>query len=83
VRDIEKTVRDFIVENFLFGNEEEAPEADDSFLELRLIDSTGILTLVLFLEETYDFKISDDELNPENLDSLTRIADFIEKKKSG
>lgn len=78
---IEQTVREFIVENFLFGDETDAPESDTSFLATGLIDSTGVLELVFFLEETYQIKIGDADLVPENLDSLRQIAAFIESKK--
>ncbi len=73
------TVRHFVVENFLFGDGESLKE-DTSFLEKGIIDSTGILELVMFLEETYNIKIEDDELIPENLDNLTNIAQFLERK---
>ncbi len=73
------TIRHFVVENFLFGDGESLKE-DTSFLERGIIDSTGILELVMFLEETYNIKIEDDELIPENLDNLTNIAQFLERK---
>lgn len=82
MREIETTVRSFIVENFLFGNEDKAPAPQASFLEMRLIDSTGVLELVQFLEETYGVKIQDSELTPDNLDSLEKIASFIERKQA-
>ena len=72
-------VRHFVVENFLFGDGEQLKE-DTSFLETGIIDSTGILELVMFLEETYSVKIEDDELIPENLDNLRNIAQFLKKK---
>jgi len=73
------TVRRFVVSNFLFGDGE-ALEEDTSFMEKGLVDSTGILELVMFLEETYKIKIGDDELVPENLDSLRNIGDFLNRK---
>ena len=76
------TVRHFVVENFLFGDGELLKE-DTSFLERGIIDSTGILELVMFLEETYNMKIEDDELIPENLDNLQYIARFVERKVGG
>lgn len=77
-----KVIREFVVENFLFGDGELLKE-DTSFLERGIIDSTGILELVLFLEETYNMKIEDDELIPENLDNLQNIARFIDSKVGG
>jgi acyl carrier protein len=75
-------VREYIVENFLFG-EGESLKDDTSFLEEGIIDSTGILELVMFLEETYGIKIEDDELIPENMDSLQNIAQYLERKLAG
>jgi len=68
-----------MVDNFLFGDGDRLHD-DTSFLESGIIDSTGILELVTFLEETYSIKIEDDELVPENLDSLNRIGVFLAKK---
>ena len=75
------TVRHFVVENFLFGDGESLTD-DSSFLEEGIIDSTGILELVMFLEETYDIRIEDDELVPENFDNLANIAVYLERKLS-
>ncbi len=72
-------VRKFIVENFLFGREV-AFNDDDSFLEQGIIDSTGVLELVSYLEETYEIEITDDELIPTNLDSVNRIAAYLSRK---
>ena len=77
MEEIEREVRAFIVENFLFGNADDAPEPDASFLEIGLIDSTGVLEMVAFLEEKYGIEIGDDQLTPENLDSIRRIAKFV------
>ena len=71
------TIQEFVVENFLFGDRERLNE-NTSFLESGIIDSTGILELVSFLEETYDIVIKDDELIPENLDSLKNVAQFLD-----
>ena len=72
-------VRDFVVKNFLFGDGASLKE-DTSFLEEGIIDSTGILELIMFLEETYGIEIKDSELVPDNMDSLQSIARFVEKK---
>ncbi|MCF7973127.1 MAG: acyl carrier protein [Phycisphaerae bacterium] len=73
-------VKEFLVDNFLFGDSSRLDE-DTSFLNEGIIDSTGILELIMFLEETFDIKIEDQDLTPENLDSLNNIEDFIESKK--
>ena len=72
-----KEVREYIVENFLLDEEEEAIGDSASFLESGLIDSTGILEVIAFLEEHYRIKVADDEMIPENLDSITSIASFV------
>ena len=76
-----KEVREYIIENFLLGDEEDELSDSDSFLESGLIDSTGILEVIAFLEETYDVEIADEEMIPENLDSVERVARFIASKK--
>ena len=72
-------VREFVVENFLFGDGEALKE-NTSFMEEGIIDSTGILELVFFLEETFGISVEDTELIPENFDSLTRISKYVETK---
>ena len=78
---IPKTVRHFIQENFLFGDDSSHLHDDDSFLEEGLIDSTGVLELVTFLEQTYEISIADDELVPDNLDSISAVAKFVTRKR--
>lgn len=75
------TVRQFIIDNFLFGEETDFAE-EASFLEEGIIDSTGVLELVGFLEETFNINVEDEELAPENLDSLNNIMDFLQGKVS-
>ena len=72
-------VRYFIIENFLFGDDNGLNE-ETSFLEEGIIDSTGILELVEFLEQEFGIQIADEELTPENLDSLARISAFLPAK---
>lgn len=76
------TVRQFVIENFLYGNDEKIGE-ETSFLHSGIIDSTGILELVGFLENTFGITLEDDELVPENLDSLLNISRFLERKLNG
>ncbi|MFO0679416.1 MAG: acyl carrier protein [Polyangiaceae bacterium] len=80
IEDIQKDVVSFIVQNYLFGNADGAPQADASFLESGLIDSTGILELIAHVETRYGIKVADEELVPENLDSVARISAFVAKK---
>ena len=79
---LESTVREFIVNNFLFGQDGAELTDDASLLELGIIDSTGVLELVSFLEGGYQLKIDDEELIPENLDSIRNLARFIRKKSA-
>jgi acyl carrier protein len=76
----ELELRQFIVENFLFGKEDAPLANGDSLLELGIIDSTGVLELVSFLEQKYGFTIQDEELVPENLDSIDRLVRFVRRK---
>ena len=76
------TIRTFIFENFLFDADENALKNDASFLEQGIIDSTGVLELVEWLEDEFDFQINDEELIPENLDSVNLLAAFIQRKKN-
>ena len=82
MNDLAKDLRQFVRESFLFGQEITFSD-DDSFLELGLIDSTGVLELVAFLEGEYQIRVEDDELVPENLDSIGNLVRFIESKRQG
>jgi len=80
--DIKKEIRHFIINVFMFGINE-MPFADkDSFLENGLLDSIGILELVEFIEKKYGITCEDEELTPENLDSLHNVTEYIINKKS-
>jgi acyl carrier protein len=76
-------LRKFIVTNFLFGEEsgQFTFSDDDSFQERGIIDSTGILELVCHLQEHYAIAIDDEELTPDNLDSISRVARFVDRKR--
>ena len=77
--DIKNKIKDFIIDNFLFGNAD-GLEDNTSFLEEGIIDSTGVLELITFLEENFLIKVEDEELIPENLDSINNVAGFLNKK---
>ncbi len=76
---IEYELRQFVADNFLFGQAVPLSN-DDSFLDQGIIDSTGVLELVAFLEEKYQIKIQDEELAPANLDSINRLTRFLHRK---
>ncbi len=73
-------IRAFVVENFLFGSDENLGDKT-SFLDEGIIDSTGILELVSFLEEDFSITVDDEELIPENLDSINNVTAYLERKK--
>jgi acyl carrier protein len=73
-------IRDFVTTNFYVAD----PAALDdqaSLLEHGIIDSTGVLEVIAFIEETFGITVEDDEMLPENLDSIERIATFVVRKK--
>jgi acyl carrier protein len=76
-------LRTFIVDNFLFGDASGrfTFSNDDSFQERGIVDSTGILELVCHLQERYGIEIDDAELVPENLDSVSKVARFLDRKQ--
>ena len=79
MEDVKRGVRTFVVENYLFGSDGEMND-DDSFLESGIIDSTGVLELVAFLEKHFDLKVENDELTTDNLDSINQVVAYIQRK---
>jgi acyl carrier protein len=77
---IKSQVRTFIADNFLMGTNAGKFGDADSFLDHHIIDSTGFLELVTFLEEKFSIRVEDEEMIPENLDSLDSIEAYVEKK---
>jgi acyl carrier protein len=77
---INSEVRDFIIENFLFGDTSQDLSDDVSLIEADLVDSTGILELVGFVEKTYGIVVKDADIVPANFDSIGRIARFVEAR---
>ena len=78
--DIEQQVRTFIEENFLFRGDCDSLSGAESLIEAGLVDSTGVLELVAFLETEFDFTVADVEIVPENLDSIQAIVAYIVEK---
>lgn len=79
-QDISLAVRRFISENFVFRDDGDAIRDDCSLLDAGIIDSTGVLELVCFLETTFGVEVHDDEMLPENLDSILAIASYVGRK---
>jgi len=75
---MEDQIRRFISDTFFVDNF----AADASFLKNGIIDSTGVLELVAFLEETFAIKVEDTDLVPENLDSIAQVIAFVQRKKA-
>jgi acyl carrier protein len=76
------TIRQYIIENFLFGDTSKVFTDQDSLLQKGIVDSTGILELINYLQEAFGIMVTDDEILPENLDSVQNLAHFIEKKRT-
>ena len=76
-------LRHFIVDNFLFGDQSGrfAFSDSDSLQELGIVDSTGVLELICHIQERYGIAVADEDLVPDNLDSVDRIARFIDRKR--
>jgi acyl carrier protein len=75
-------LRSYILETFLFSDDQSLLKDDDSFLNKGIIDSTGVLELIMFLEEKYNIKVQDEDLVPDNLDSINNLVAFIERKQA-
>ncbi|MCP9439384.1 MAG: acyl carrier protein [Nitrospira sp.] len=79
---IEAQVRQYVTDRLLFGRSDVVVDGETSFLESGLIDSTGVLELVAFLEECFRIKVEDEDLVPANLDSVNALVKFIESKSA-
>ncbi len=77
---VESLIRRYILENFLFTEDESALQNDASFLEEGIVDSTGVLELVMFVEETFGITVEDEEILPENFDSVKQLAAYVRRK---
>ena len=79
-QDIKTKLRSFVVETFMVGDESEQLQDSDSFMQNGVIDSTGVLELASFVEQAFNFTIEDDEMTPNNLDSIDNLTAFISRK---
>ena len=79
--ELQSQVRTFILENYLFTDDESALGPDESLLDRGIVDSTGMLEIIMFIEDELGVQVADEEMIPENLDSVNRIAAFVGRKK--
>jgi len=78
---IEQEIKTYILENYLFTDDDSQLSSADSFLEKGILDSTGILEVIYFIEEEYGLKVEDEEMIPENLDSVEYLVAFVKRKQ--
>ena len=78
---IAQQIRDYVSTNFLFSDEGYQLPDDASFLQEGIVDSTGVLELVMFVEETFGVTVEDEEIVPENFDSVAQLTAYIERKR--
>jgi acyl carrier protein len=74
---IREQIRDYITQNFLYNGTAAQLDNSASLLEQGIVDTTGVLELVLFVEETYGFGVAQNDLLPENFDSIDNLADYV------
>lgn len=78
---MKNTIREYILSNLLFTDDESILQDNESFLDGGIIDSTGVMEIILFIEDTFGIKVNDDEMLPANLDSVNNLVAFIERKQ--
>ena len=81
MNDVRIQIRDFLLKNFLFTDDPSAIGMDDSLLGKGIVDSTGMLEIIFFIEEKLGVKIKDEDMVPDNLDSINKIARFVEMRR--
>jgi acyl carrier protein len=80
--DIKSMLRSYVDENITFGSSARSYGDADSFMDKHILDSTGFLEVIAFLEESFGIQVSDEEMTPENLDSIDNLAAFVARKTS-
>lgn len=78
--DTREQIRSFLAENFLLSSDGFTLDDDASLLEAGVVDSTGVLEVILFVEETFGVEVADDEIVPDNFDTVNKMAAYIESK---
>jgi acyl carrier protein len=78
---VEQQIKTYIAENFMFSSNGFELDEDESFLDAGVVDSLGVLELVTFVEETFGVQVSDEEIVPDNFDSVNNLAAYIGRKQ--
>ena len=79
---VEKKIREYVLENYLFTDDESELSNDDSFLDKGILDSTGILEIINLIEDDFNVNVEDNEMIPDNLDSVNKIVSYVERKQA-
>ncbi len=79
--DLNKEIKNFILQNYLFSSDESLVKDNESLMQKGIIDSTGILELIMHLEERYSIEVLDNEMVPANLDSVENVVAFVRRKQ--
>ena len=80
MQNVKHRVKAFLLDNFLMGGSDQDIQDETSFMESHILDSTGFIELISYLEEQFEIRVSDEEMVPDNLDSLKNIEDFVSSK---
>jgi acyl carrier protein len=80
--EIQAELTEFIVTNYLFGDAAMAPQGNDSLIEVGIIDSTGVLELIQFVESHFGIEVTEEEMTPQNLGSISNLTEFVMRKRS-
>ena len=83
VMQIEPQIRQYLAENFMFSDNGYGLADEASFLEEGVVDSTGVLELVMFVEETFGITVQDEEILPQNFDSVSQLTAYVQRKLAG
>ncbi len=81
--DTHQRIRNYLTENFLFSGNGFSLDDDASLLDTGIVDSTGVLEVILFVEETFEIEVADEDVTPDNFDSVNRIAAYVASKSNG
>lgn len=78
--DRRRQIKQFVLSNFLFTEDDSALADDTALIQGGIVDSTGILELIMFLEETWAIKVPPEEMTPANFESVRSVDDYVGRK---